>query len=179
MSGNQWPDDDFTTDEDGFNTEDSGGIAQLRRQYKAMLKENKDKDAEISKLRTQSRTATVKEILRTKQVNPKLAALIPPDVEVTEEAIEKWLEEFGDVFNVKGSAPGEGGGPASAEGQAEPAYSKDDVTALNKVAAASAGATVDMSRAQELLGQIQSAKTQEEFLALMEQHGVGRNTAGG
>lgn len=178
MSGNQWPDDDFSTDEDGFNTEDSGGVAQLRRQYKAMLKENKEKDAEIKKLQTQSRTATVKEILRAKNVNPKLAALIPADVEVTEDAISAWLEEFGDVFNVKGSAP-EGGGPAQKEGQAEPAYSKDDVTALNKVAAASQGATVDTTKTQELIGQVQSAKTQEDFLSLMAQHGVGTNTAGG
>lgn len=178
MSGNQWSDDSFETDEDGYDTEESGGIAQLRRQYKAMVKESKEKDAELVKLRTQSRTASVKELLRTKNVNPKLAALIPSDVEVTDEAIDKWLEEFGDVFNVKGSAP-EGGGPASEGKQAEPAYSKDDVTALNKVAAASQGATVDMSKAQELIGQIQSAKTQEDFLALMEQHGVGRNTAGG
>ena len=179
VSGNQWSDDSFESDEDDF-TEESGGIAQLRKQYKAMQKEKKEMESELTKLRRQSRTASVGELLKAKDVNPKIARLVPTDVEATEEGITAWLEEFGDVFNVKGSASStDGGGPAPADGQAEPAYTKDDVAALKKVASASQGATVDVSKQAELLRQVQTAKTHEEFLALMEQQGVGRNTAVG
>ena len=176
MSGNQWTDDAYDSDED--DTEESGGINQLRKQYRAMQKEKKEMEAELTKLRNQSRTVSVGELLKAKNVNPKIAALVPSDVEVTENAIEAWLEQYGDVFNVKGSASDDGG-PASVERQAEPAFSQNDVTALNKVAAASQGATVDESKLQALLGQVQSAKTKEEFDALMLQHGVGLNNAGG
>lgn len=177
MSGNQWSDDAFDSDED--DTEESGGINQLRKHVRAMQKEKKEMEAELSKLRHQSRTSSVGELLKAKNVNPKIAPLVPPDVEVTEEAISAWLEQYGDVFNVKGSASEQDGGPAPGKQQTGSALSPDDVSALNKVAAASQGATVDESKIQALIGQIQSVKTKEDFDALMLQHGVGTNTGGG
>ena len=179
MSGNQWS-DDFETDEDDY-TEETNGVAQLRKQYKAIQKANKDMEAELRKLRSQTRTASVAEILKAQNVNPKVARLIPSDVEASEDGIRGWLEDFGDVFNVSGSAPAEGDGSEvrQAKGDSAPAYTADDVAALNKVANASQGATVDTSKIQALIGQVQSVKSHEEFLALMEQHGVGLNTMGG
>lgn len=179
MSGNQWSDDD-DTDEDGY-TEDSSGIAQLRKQYKAMMKEKREQEAELARLRNQSRTTSVTEILQSHDVNSKVAAkvakLIPSDVDATDEAVTKWLEEYGDVFNVKGTT-GEGGS-APEEKRPDTVYSEDDVAAHTKVASASHGARVDDTKVQALLGQVQSAKTREEFDALMAQHGVGSNMGGG
>lgn len=178
MSGNQQF-DEFDTDDDDY-TEEANGVASLRRQYKAIQKANKEMENELRKLRTQSRVSTVAELLKAQNVNPKVARLIPSDVEATEDGIKEWLEDFGDIFNVSGSAPTEGDGPGVREGKGDsPSYTADDVAALTKVANASQGATVDVSKIQALIGQVNGAKSQEEFLALMEQHGVGANHFGG
>jgi hypothetical protein len=178
VSGNQWSDDSYESDEDDF-TPNSEGIGQLRKAYRAVQKEKKEMETELVKLRRQTRSVSVGEILAAQNVNPKVAHLVPADVEPTKEGITAWLEEYGDVFNVKGSASEQDGGPATEEKQAEPAYTSDDVAALRKVASGTQGGTVDATRQEELLRQVQTAATQEDFLKLMAQHGVGSNTAGG
>jgi hypothetical protein len=37
-------------------------------------------------------------VLQAKGINPKIAAFIPQDIDTSEEAINGWLNEYGDVF---------------------------------------------------------------------------------
>ena len=43
-------------------------------------------------------------MLTSKGINPKVAAFIPQDLEASEEAVNNWLSEYGDVFGVNQDA---------------------------------------------------------------------------
>jgi len=43
-------------------------------------------------------------VLTAKGINPKVAAFIPQDLEASEEAVNNWLNEYGDVFGVNQDA---------------------------------------------------------------------------
>ena len=82
----------------------------LREALKAAQKELKSTKAElakqaeeVSKFLTQSRSATISDLLKSKGVNPKASGLIPSTVEATEEAVNTWLEQYGDVLNISRS----------------------------------------------------------------------------
>jgi hypothetical protein len=58
-------------------------------------------------MQTQTRQRTVKDVLQAKGINPKIATFIPQDIETSEEAINGWLSEHGDVFGVNSNANSE------------------------------------------------------------------------
>ena len=87
-------------DEDDF-TDGGDVVKQLRKVNKSLDKRAKELEQELASLRQQSRQSTVKDLLSSKGVNPKVAAFLPQDLEPTEENIDNWIAEYGDVFNVK------------------------------------------------------------------------------
>jgi len=91
-----YDDDDF--DED-FEPQDV--VKQLRKVNRTLEKRLKEIEAEAVTLKNQTRQRTVKDVLTAKGVNPKVAAFIPQDIDITEEAVTNWLNEYGDVFGVK------------------------------------------------------------------------------
>jgi hypothetical protein len=56
---------------------------------------------ELTSLRPQVRLTSVREVLSDLKVNPKVAKLIPSDVEVTKDAVSAWLDEYGDVLGIQ------------------------------------------------------------------------------
>ena len=93
----------------------------LRDALKAAQKELKSTKAElakqaeeVSKFLTQSRSATISDLLKSKGVNPKASGLIPSTVEATEEAVNAWLEQYGDVLNITSSDTASGQEAAAA-----------------------------------------------------------------
>jgi hypothetical protein len=58
-------------------------------------------------LQSQTRQRTVKDVLQAKGINPKIAAFIPQDIDTSEDAINGWLSEYGDVFGVNSNANSE------------------------------------------------------------------------
>jgi len=108
--------DDLTIDQ----PDDTGLAKDLRKQLREARKDLVQKDTEIGTLRGEMRAATVDLVLKAKGVNHKVAALIPTDIESTPKAIEDWLAEWAEVFNISaledlGSAS-EVGGNASLAG---------------------------------------------------------------
>jgi predicted RNase H-like nuclease (RuvC/YqgF family) len=89
-------DDDF--DED-FEPQDV--VKQLRKVNRTLEKRLKELEDEATSLKTQTRQRTVKDVLASKGINPKVAAFIPQDIDMTEEAVTNWLNEYGDVFGVQ------------------------------------------------------------------------------
>lgn len=86
-------------DEDDFNMEDSTDVVkQLRKVNRTLEKRLKELEQEANTLKTTTRQRTVKDVLTSKGINPKVAAFIPQDIEPTEDAISSWLNEYGDVF---------------------------------------------------------------------------------
>lgn len=92
-----YDDDDFF-DEDN---EPQDVVKQLRKVNRTLEKRLKEIEAEATTLKNQTRQRTVKDVLTAKGINPKVAAFIPQDIEISEEAVSNWLNEYGDVFGVK------------------------------------------------------------------------------
>ena len=86
-------------DEDDDTTTDV--VAQLRKVNRALEKRAKELEQELSGLKTQTRQRTVKDVLQAKGLNPKIAAFIPQDIDTSEEAINNWVNEYGDVFGIQ------------------------------------------------------------------------------
>jgi hypothetical protein len=90
----------YEYDEDDFE-DDSNDIPQLRKANKQKDKQLKEIQAELAELRKEKRERTIKETLSSRGVNPKIAAFIPQDIDLTEESLSNWLNEYGDVFGVE------------------------------------------------------------------------------
>lgn len=94
MSNDQWDNEN-----EGNEQQQTG--KGLRAQLEAALAENKKLADQLAKAQDQARQATVSQVLAAKGVSPKVAKLLPTDVEPTAEAIEKWLGDYEDLFAVR------------------------------------------------------------------------------
>jgi predicted RNase H-like nuclease (RuvC/YqgF family) len=109
--------DDDDLDED-FEPQDV--VKQLRRVNKTLEKRLKELEVEATTLKNQTRQRTVKDVLTSKGINPKVAAFIPQDLDASEEAVNNWLNEYGDVFGVNQDAKeGESQAPTNPALQAQ------------------------------------------------------------
>jgi hypothetical protein len=81
-------------------TNESDLVKQLRAKIREDKKKYEELDKELKTLRPQVRKQSVSNILSNLKVNPKIAALIPQDIEANEEAIKGWVTEYGDLFNL-------------------------------------------------------------------------------
>ena len=89
----------YYDDEDDDTTTDV--VAQLRKVNRSLEKRAKELEQELNGLKTQTRQRTVKDVLQAKGLNPKIAAFIPADIDTSEEAINNWVNEYGDVFGIQ------------------------------------------------------------------------------
>ena len=149
--------DQFGFDDDDDTTE-TNGIKALRTEFKKLQKQLAEVQSERDALKGAQRQATVKSLVEAKGLNPKIAALIPADVQ-GEEAVGKWIDDWADVF----------GTPAAASGQ--PAgMSAEDVAAAQRIAAAGQGADNSVhGKVDSAITAIGKAETQEEINALLAQ----------
>jgi predicted RNase H-like nuclease (RuvC/YqgF family) len=96
MATNYDEDDDFD-----FEDGPQDVVKQLRKVNRTLEKRLKELEQEANTAKAQNRQRTVKDVLTAKGINPKVAAFIPQDIEISEEAVTNWLNEYGDVFGVK------------------------------------------------------------------------------
>lgn len=89
----EWDDDD--------DVESSNLVKDLRKQLNAAKAEKAELVKELGTLRPQVRSNSLKSVLSELGVNPKIAALLPDSVETSKDAVQKWLDDYGDLFNVK------------------------------------------------------------------------------
>jgi hypothetical protein len=102
MATNYDEDDDLD-----FEDQPQDVVKQLRKVNRTLEKRLKELEQEATSLKTQTRQRTVKDVLTQKGINPKVAAFIPQDLDVTEEAVTNWLNEYGDVFGIKSNEESE------------------------------------------------------------------------
>lgn len=107
----QWEEDEFEGD--------SNAMKELRKAYKAMQKQNKELAEQLDSFKSNLRERSVKDVLVSKGLPEKVAALIPKDATSSEE-VEAWLGEYGDVFglNLQASSEQAASQPVSPELQA-------------------------------------------------------------
>jgi hypothetical protein len=90
----------YELEEDEFEFDSNDVLGQLRKANKAKEKQLKEIQEELSNLRKEKRERTISEVLTARGVNPKISAFIPQDIDLTEESLSSWLNEYGDVFGV-------------------------------------------------------------------------------
>jgi predicted RNase H-like nuclease (RuvC/YqgF family) len=142
----------YYDDEDDDTTTDV--VGQLRKVNRALEKRAKELEQELDGLKSQTRQRTVKDVLQAKGLNPKIAAFIPQDIDTSEEAINQWVTEYGDVFGIQ--TPSE----------EKPAQKSPEVLAqarINNMVATGSAPDID----EDAFAKIASAKSREDLDALL------------
>jgi len=93
MSEYEWDDDDI-------DTNDSNAMKELRKAYKKLQAEKKELSEQLEGMQSSLRERSVKDVIASKGLPEKVAALIPKDATTSEE-VEAWIAEYGDVFGVQ------------------------------------------------------------------------------
>lgn len=93
-----WADEEDLDGADDRN--DSTAMRELRKADRAKAKRIAELEGQLAERSKADRDRAMQEVLQTRNLNPKIAGLIPSDVEPSTEAIGKWLDDYGDVFGV-------------------------------------------------------------------------------
>ena len=102
MSNNYWDEDEDDQDTDNeVQMDGSDLLKKLRKAKRNDEKRIKELTEQLEGLSKSQRERTVKEVLEQKGVNPKAQRLILKDLdEITEESVNTWLEDNGDLFGL-------------------------------------------------------------------------------
>ena len=154
MSNNYWDEDEDDLDTDNeVQMDGSDLLKKLRKAKRNDEKRIKELTEQLEGLSKSQRERTVKEVLEQKGVNPKAQRLILKDLdEITEESVNNWLEDNGDLFGLT---------------QPEVTQEKE----LNRAAlrqqdvVTQLGSTPD--RAEDLLSRINNAASAEELNSII------------
>ena len=84
---------------------DSELVKSLRKQLKDKSDAEKAAADQLASLSRIVRERSIKDVLSEKGIPVKVAALIPADVEPTEEAVNNWVSEYADVFGIQAGTP--------------------------------------------------------------------------
>lgn len=176
---------DFGYEYDDDEQDERGdGPADLRKAHRAATKELKalkaslaEKDEKIAALSKRVRSIDIVDLLP-KGVSPKVAKLIPENVEPTAEAVKAWLDEYGDVFNIKVDETAATADSTSDDdtddGDGTPQIDPAVAAVLAGFQSASAGGTAVPAGAMgALVSDVEAnAKSPEDVLAIFAKHGM-------
>ena len=155
MSNNYWDEDEDDQDTDTITGNESGSdlLKKLRKAKRSDEKRIKELTEQLEGLSKSQRERVVKEVLEQKGVNPKAQRLILKDLDdITEESVNTWLEDNGDLFGLTQPEVNE-----EKELNRAALRQQDMVTQL--------GMTPD--RAEDLLSRINNAETAEELQSII------------
>ena len=100
---NEW--DEMNEELPGVQPGEPDGMKNLRAAYDRKVKAEKDLKDKLAALEARDRERTLSEVLRSKNLNPKLAQFYPANGEVSEEKIGEWLAANADVFGAPSPTP--------------------------------------------------------------------------
>ena len=152
-------------DEDDFEGENL--VKQLRKANKEKEKQLKELQDQLSSIQKQTRERSVKDVLTSRGLNPKIAAFIPSDLDPSEDAISKWVDDYADVF---------GGASAKQEtaSQMTPEQ-QQNLAALNAIQATQQTAAPFNSDPAHIASQINNVATIEDLNRLLHGNPNGPN----
>jgi hypothetical protein len=153
MSEYRWLDDD-DDDED----EKPSALQEARKAAKSGSRRNKELETELATLRSQLRDRVVRDAIKEKNLNPKIAKLVPKDLDLDD--LEGFITEFADVF----PASQEGVTATDAEGQK---VVDPNLQAIQQVQEGSQSATPLTGDLSQMLAQIQAAQDPESLNLLI------------
>lgn len=100
---------DYYDDENDGNG--SNLVSDLRKQLDQATKRANKLESEIADFRKQTRVSTLQAKITERGLDPRVAAIIPSDVE----DVDTWLEQFGDLFGAKAPEAANDGGAVDEE----------------------------------------------------------------
>lgn len=92
---------DYNDDDYADQDHDTDLVKTLRKALRERDKQITELTGTVETYRTKERVTTIADVLKAKGVKPKVAALMPKDIEATEESVQKWLDEYADVFGIQ------------------------------------------------------------------------------
>lgn len=155
----QWSDDEIEDLLEDAGEDDSSVIKNLRAALRAKTKQANEFRQELEGAKTASRKSTLADLLKARELDAKIATFIPQDIEATEEAVGKWLDEYGDVFGAK---------PAQAP-EGRPNMSDDDVARLRQMDLVAGSASPAVTNDQ--LAQLRSADSPDAVIEMIRAAG--------
>jgi hypothetical protein len=170
----QWDSDG--TDNSGDGQQGNNGGGGLRKQLEQALEQLKTLKSENDTLKTQTRQTAISTVVTGKGYNAKVAQLIPNTVAPTAEAVQAWLDEYGDVFNVKKddtAGSDSGGANEGAAGDVDPDEAMEYIQTMRQMGAVNGG-MMPPAKANDLLAKISNPElTKEDLIQLINAHGGG------
>lgn len=136
-------------------------VRDLRRQLKELSKRNSELETSLENVSKQSRARTVADFVKSKGLDEKVAKLIPSSVEASDEGLQGWLSEFGDVFGLR---PVSGDAAEADAGTPEQAVDPEVRGQLQRVQQVTPAASAS---APDLEARIKSAGSAEELMAVL------------
>jgi DNA-binding transcriptional regulator YbjK len=154
MSNNYWDEDEDDQDNDNeVQMDGSDLLKKLRKAKRNDEKRIKELTEQLEGLSKAQRERTVKEVLEQKGVNPKAQRLILKDLDdITEESVNAWLEDNGDLFGLT-------------QPEVDEARELNRAVLRQQDAVTQLGMTPD--RAEDLLSRINNAETAEELHSII------------
>lgn len=142
--------------------QDSNLVKKLRSKIDELSTRAKELEEQNKSLLGVQRQQSIGAVLSARGLPTKIANLIPSDLDPTEENIDGWLNEFGDVFGVPQQESTE-----QVQAQATVVASAADAEALRRMNAAQEGATPAANVTGDILAQIESAGSMDELMGLL------------
>lgn len=134
------------------------GPKALREALKAEKSARKEAEKALNELRTRDRQRTVSDVLKSKGASPALSRFVLLDLEeVDEKAVDKWLDENGELF---GYAPDK-------VGEAADGVTNDEAEEFKRAASLERGGSVS-SKEDDLMERITNAKDAQELQAIIQ-----------
>ena len=134
-------------DWDDEEEETSTGPANLRKALKDAQRKLKAAEQQLADQGKTIRKRTIGDAIAAKGLNPKLAALVPSDIESTEEAINAWVE--GQVAN-------------------QSFYTEEELAAQGIINRANGGHAAPPGSEASTFEKLQSASSMEEILQIAQ-----------
>lgn len=166
----------FTVEQDG----DSQLVRDLRAQIKRLGGEVKKLSAENAEFRGQVRSTRLEDILKANNVSTKVAKLIPADLEVTDESVKAWLDEFADVFNISrddtptGERDTAGGGDDTAPGGSTVPEDEQRAYQRAQLVEAQGGRVehIGEDKIRQVLAEAEKAGSADAGFQILREHGL-------
>jgi hypothetical protein len=175
MADNWWTDTDNDDDDYGNNDANKAKLPEPARQHMRKLeKQLKTVMEENNALKASQRKTTVSDLVKAKGYNPAIASFVPSDIEVTDEAVGKWLESHGELFakpKIEETGTSNAGDAGSIEPSAGVAIPPELMEALGLVSTVSSGA-VTPTKPADLAQQMANAPDQAAFMKILRDNGA-------
>lgn len=128
-------------------------VKKLRRAERAQQKRIKELESELTTVRKSQRDSTIKSVLESKGISSKVAAFVPQDIALSEDAITSWIEDYADVFGVSASS-------------ASPVVDERNLATLRQIDAVTAGALAP-NLEEDMYLRLNQAESADDILNLI------------